>query len=101
MKFTRSNITLLLVTFLCLHGCDNSSPKSFCEGYDSATAAFVTGECEIGFFDGIDSETKARVYGKCAVGGNFQGSNEETESRVTGWCSPLLTIRNGKLIEAH
>jgi hypothetical protein len=57
-----------------------------CEGYNSETSAYVTGECSNGEFEGHDTETDNYVYGDCEFGGDLEAKDSETDERVYGEC---------------
>ena len=79
-----------LVILICLIAI--SSPLAYanyvviCEGYNSVTSSFVTGECLDGSFEGIDSQTRGAVYGGCSDGGDLVAYDSKTSVYVYGHC---------------
>lgn len=57
-----------------------------CEGYDSDTGEYVSGECTDGEFEGYDSDTGEYVYGECSRGGDLEAYNSDTGEYVYGEC---------------
>jgi len=57
-----------------------------CEGHNSETSAYVTGECSNGEFEGHDTETGNYVYGDCEFGGDLAAYDSDTGEYVYGEC---------------
>jgi hypothetical protein len=79
-----------LVFFICLIAVFSQSAYTSytadCEGYNSETSSYVTGECSDGSFEGYDSETGDQVYGGCSHGGDLRAYDSETSAYVYGNC---------------
>ena len=61
-----------------------------CDGYNSVTSSYVTGECLDGSFEGIDSQTRGEVNGGCSDGGDLVAYDSKTSVYVYGHCEGRL-----------
>ena len=86
----RISMKTLLVISICLTAVFSQSAYTSytadCEGYNSETSSYVTGQCSDGSFEGYDSETGDQVYGGCSHGGELKAYDSETNVYVFGDC---------------